>query len=70
MYGESSLCFLLSTNPQDDDQLQLVAKLISACSEGRVLAVAKLLRAGVDPSKSDYDQRQPLHLAATEGQSM
>jgi hyperpolarization activated cyclic nucleotide-gated potassium channel 4 len=42
----------------------MTLKMCQAAAEGNLQQMQVLLRAGADPSNSDYDDRTPMHLAA------
>ncbi|XP_026443330.1 potassium channel SKOR-like [Papaver somniferum] len=46
---------------------ELALKVNSAAYHGDLYHLKRLIRAGADPSKTDYDGRTPLHIAASEG---
>ncbi|XP_020576279.1 potassium channel KOR1-like [Phalaenopsis equestris] len=46
---------------------ELALKVNSAASDGDLLHLKGLIRAGADPKKTDYDGRSPLHIAASRG---
>ncbi|RZC89262.1 hypothetical protein C5167_030955 [Papaver somniferum] len=46
---------------------ELDLKVNSAAYHGDLYHLKRLIRAGADPSKTDYDGRTPLHIAASEG---
>jgi glutaminase len=48
----------------DDDFAQ---ELVEACARGNLAMAKKLVKAGANVARGDYDQRTPLHLAAAEG---
>jgi Amt family ammonium transporter len=50
-----------------DDAEQMTQELIEACARGNLGLAKKLVKAGVNPAKGDYDKRTPLHLAAASG---
>jgi len=50
-----------------DDAEQMTQDLIEACARGNLGMAKKLVKAGIDPKKGDYDKRTPLHLAAANG---
>jgi Amt family ammonium transporter len=49
------------------DAEQQTQELIEACARGNLGLAKKLVRAGADPQRGDYDARTPLHLAAASG---
>ncbi|KAI3879698.1 hypothetical protein MKW92_049098 [Papaver armeniacum] len=46
---------------------ELALKVNSAAYHGDLYHLKRLIRAGANPNKADYDGRTPLHIAATEG---
>merc|ERR1712100_190093 len=44
-----------------------VTELLDACTMGDLPRVRNLVKRGADPEGTDYDNRAPLHLAASEG---
>ncbi|MQL96094.1 hypothetical protein Taro_028770 [Colocasia esculenta] len=59
---ESDVTFLIGKQ-----EAELALKVNSAAYYGDLYHLKKLIRTGVDPNKTDYDGRSPLHHAASRG---
>eukprot|EP00741_Cyanophora_paradoxa_P011412 tig00020556_g11023.t1 len=58
---------LLASHGAKADQEDLALALCNAASRGAMGEVTRLVKAGADVNRGDYDHRTPLHLAASEG---